>query len=348
MKRIILTGVGGPAGVNLVNSLRQAPEELYIIGTDINKYHLLWPDVNEKWLVPEFKDPNYIDKINELIDKTKAQMIHPQPDYEVLLLSRNRRKLHCKTFFPRHKTIEICQDKFKSAKIWKEKGITTSKSILIRNIGDIDKAIKAIGFPFWLRATRGFSSRGGALVRKRQTAEHWIGFWRSKGVLWDFMAQEYLPGRNIAFQSLWKNGKIVTSQARVRLEYIYPYLTPDGCTNTPVVAETIHDEKVNKITTLCVKAIDKEATGIFCIDLKENSIGIPVPTEINAGRFFTTSNFFTTAGINMPYYYIKLAFGEKLPKLKKYNAVEKDLLWCRHIDCPAVLMPVRRVKFSKI
>lgn len=343
-----MTGCGGPAGVNVIRSLREAPEKVYIVGTDINKYHLLWADTDEKWLVPEYTSSEYIDRINELVDSTSADMIMAQPDGEVYILSKYRRDLRCATFLPKHKTIEICQDKFKSAEIWEKAEITTTDSILVKSVSDIDRAIERIGYPFWLRATHGFSSRGSTLVENRATAENWIGYWRSRGVTWDFVAHNFLPGRNIAFQSLWKDGKLITSQARERLEYIYPYLAPSGCTNTPVVAKTIHDDKVNAIATRCVAAIDKHATGIFCVDLKEDIKGVPIPTEINAGRFFTTSYFFTNAGVNMPYYYIKLAYGEQLPKLKRYNAIEKDLLWCRHIDCPAVLVKDCDVKCSRI
>ena len=344
MKKMILTGCGGPAGVNVIQSLREAPEKVYIVGTDINKYHLLWANTDEKWLVPEYTAPEYIDKINKLIDRTESDMIHPQPDGELFILSKNRMKLHCATFLPKHRTIEICQDKFESAKMWKKAEITTTDSVLVKSISDIDRAVERIGYPFWLRAKHGFSSRGSTLVENMDTAVSWLEYWLSRGITWDFVAHKYLLGRNIAFQSLWKDGELITSQARVRLEYIYPYLAPSGCTNTPVVAKTIHDDKVNAIATRCVEAIDKQATGIFCVDLKENMEGMPIPTEINAGRFFTTSYFFTAAGVNMPYYYLKLGFGEELPKLKRYNAIERDLLWCRHIDCPAVLIKESDVK----
>ena len=348
MKKIICTGSGGPAGVNFVNSLRKAPEKFHIIGTDVNKYHLLWPDLDEKWLVPKYTSSEYLDKMNELIEKTKADFLHPQPDGEVKILSANRDEINCKTYLPAHKTIEICQDKFESAKIWKKAGLIVTTSVIINSLDDLDKVEKEIGHPYWLRATRGFSSRGSTLVEKRETAESWINYWRSRGVTWEFVAHEYLPGRNIAFQSIWKDGELITSQARERLEYIYPYLAPSGVTNTPVVAVTIHDEKVNKIATEAVKSIDKNATGIFCVDLKDNKDGVPLPTEINAGRFFTTSLFFTSAGMNMPYYYIKLAFDEEIPKLPKYNSVKKGMIWCRHIDCPAVLKEESDIHFPRI
>ena len=64
---------------------------------------------------------------------------------------------------------------------------------------------------------------------------------------------------------------------------------------------------------------------------------MPYPTEINAGRFFTTSYFFTKAGNNMPHIYVKMAFDEDIPPMSKYNSLPAGLYWIRHIDAPAVL-----------
>ncbi|MHA1898336.1 MAG: hypothetical protein ACTSU2_13155, partial [Promethearchaeota archaeon] len=66
-----------------------------------------------------------------------------------------------------------------------------------------------------------------------------------------------------------------------------------------------------------------------------------------AGRYFTTSYFFSKAGkeygipyANMPYMEIKLAFDEELPpNVKKYNILPEGLLWIRHIDCGSHLVP---------
>ena len=66
--------------------------------------------------------------------------------------------------------------------------------------------------------------------------------------------------------------------------------------------------------------------------MKEDSHGMPRVTEINCGRFFTTSNFFAHAGTNMPDIYIKLAFGEPIPHIAPYNPLPEDLWWIRMID----------------
>ncbi len=70
----------------------------------------------------------------------------------------------------------------------------------------------------------------------------------------------------------------------------------------------------------------------YCVDIKENSRSIPCVTEINIGRFFTTSNFFSAAGLNMPHMYLKLAFGEAIAEVPKVNPIPPDLYWVRGID----------------
>lgn len=337
MKRVLITGSGGPAGVNFVDSLRQADEQIYLVGADANRFHLCWPQTDAKYEIPKANSNEFIDKINELIEKESIGMVHPQPDIEVIVLSENREKINARTFLPARQTVKICQDKFMSSAYWNRDGLQTVKTIYVKNMNDLKEAERLFGYPYWLRASVGFSSRGSTLVERPETAKAWIDYWNSRGTDWKFIAQEYLPGKILAFQSIWKDGELITSQARERIEYLYHYLAPSGITNTPVIAKTVHRDDVNDIATKAVLSIDKKASGIFCVDLREDKNGNPVPTEINAGRFFTTSFFFTKAGINMPYYYVKLAYDEELPKLPKYNSIPAGTYWCRHIDCPGVL-----------
>ena len=346
MKRILITGAGGPAGVNFVKALKIAPEKMRLIGVDANRYFFYLIPTKKRYVVPSATAENYLETINMLIEKEKIEFLHPQPDIEVKVISENREKIKAKTFLPSKKTVQICQDKLESAKKWREKGVPTAKTIEINSEEDIELAIKELGKPLWIRARHGAGGKGSTLARNMETAVSWINYWRARGEKWEFIAQEYLPGRNLAFHSLWKNGELVTSMARERLLYIYPHLSPSGITGTPAVQRTIHDEKVNEIGTKAVLAIDPEFNGIACVDLKENSEGVPCATEINAGRMFTTSFFFAYAGKilygdyrgNIPYLYTKLAYGEEIPELPKYNVLPPDIYWIRHIDAPAKLV----------
>ena len=60
-------------------------------------------------------------------------------------------------------------------------------------------------------------------------------------------------------------------------------------------------------------------------------------TEINAGRFFTTSNFFAAAGLNMPDMAMKAATGAKLSQIG-LSPLDDDLYWIRNVDMNYVLV----------
>jgi hypothetical protein len=154
------------------------------------------------------------------------------------------------------------------------------------------------------------------------------------------MASEFLPGREFAWQSLWQDGQLITSQARERIEYVFGELTPSGQSSSPSVARTVSRDDVNEAGERAVRAASGRPHGIYCADMKENATGQPLVTEINAGRFFTTSNFFAHAGLNMPDMYVRLGLGEKLmSRPERYNPLPDDLYWVRMIDMGFALVP---------
>ena len=338
IKRILVTGAGGSPGVNFIKSLRHAPEEYHVVAVDANLHHLQWPDADRKFLVPPCSHPDYLDILNQIIAVEKIDLVHAQPDIEVRAISASRDRIHAKTYLPPHATIETLQDKYLTGKLWASAGIRSRPTAVVDSLSDITSASAEFGFPFWMRASSGAGARGSTLVTNQEVAVHWLSYWRARGEDWQFIAEEYLPGRDIAWSSLWENGQLITSQGRERLEYIYPHLAPSGRTGTPIVARTLNDAAVNEIAMRCVLAVDLKATGIFSVDLREDRDGRPIPTEINCGRFFTTSFFFTQAGLNMPYLYVKKAFGEEIPVTPQLNALPPGLHWIRHIDCPTVLI----------
>ncbi len=360
MKKILVTGAGGPAGVNVLRSLRDSGEDMRLYGTDISAYHVEFarPLLDDVFIVPRCTAPNYVEELNKIIDEYGIEFVHPQPDIEVKIISEKRERLHAKTYLPSKETVKICHDKNLSAEVWDKNGFPTVKSIVLRDetlIEDMNRAFQELGPNLWIRATQGAGGTGSTPCDSVDLGVHWIKYWRARGKNWIFIAQENLTGRNVAFQSVWKEGKLITSQARERLEYIYPYLAPSGVTGTPVVAATVNNDKVNEMATKAVLSIDKNASGVFCVDMKYDKDGIPMPTEINPGRFFTTSYFFSYAGkqynipyANMPYMLVKLGFGDPIPpETKQYSILPEGLHWIRHIDCSFHLIPKDKLMEEK-
>ncbi|MCC7162212.1 MAG: ATP-grasp domain-containing protein [Anaerolineae bacterium] len=337
MKRILVTGAGGSASSNFVASLRMAPEPFYIIGADVRPFHLALADAQESYLLPRASDHNFVSELNRLIKAREIDMVHAQPDSEVAVLSARRDEIPARLFLPSRSAIELCQDKLAFAQALQDRGVPVAQSFPVNAAEDLPPILDALlarADRVWLRATRGAGSRAALPVRRVDHARAWIEYWADmRGVGWgDFMASEFLPGREFAFSGLWHNGELVTSQARERIEYLYGQLTASGQTSTPSIARTVSRDDVNEIAARAVRAVDALANGIYSVDLKENTQGVPCVTEINAGRFFTTSNFFSAAGLNMPYLYVRLAFGEQTPPLPRYNVLGQGLYWVRMVD----------------
>lgn len=333
MIRILVLGAGGPAGVNFIRSLRDVGG-YRIHAWDSNPHHLEWPDADVRYLCPSDPD-ELVTRLRGYCDIHSIDVVHAQPDSLVRLLGANRR-LPAKTFLPSQQAIETCQDKRASLRAWKAAGLR-SGAHGIATAEDLTIGAERFGLPFWLRATEGAGGRGSTLVESVAQGEAWIAYWRARGVTWRFIAEEYLPGRNLAWMSVWRDGVLITSAARERLEYIYPGAAPSGVTGTTAVSRSIADAAVNEAAQRSVLAIDPRPDGVYCVDLKEDAAGRPCPTEINPGRFFTVSDFATALGVNMPDIYCRLALGLPFTAPAQLDAAPAGYLWMRHIDCPAVL-----------
>lgn len=343
MKRVLVTGAGGSAAINFIASLRMAPEPMHVVGVDVNRWHLELPDVDRRYVMPPCSSDDYIERLNHIIEDEQVELVHPQPDSEVRVISRNRESIRARTFLPAERTIEVCQDKARLNRVLADAGVPVPQSMTIGVPEDVDQALSRLdrgNGKVWLRATRGAGARGSLPISEASHGRMWIDYWtKVKGAGWgDFMACEFLPGREFAFQSVWKEGELITSAARERLEYVFGNLMPSGQSSSPSVARTVCREEVNETATRAVLAVDEDATGVFCVDMKENGEGVPCVTEINAGRFFTTSNFFTMLGVNMPYLYVLQALGEDVPRLPKHNAAPDNCYWIRLMDCGPVMV----------
>lgn len=337
MKRILVTGAGGNACQSFVHSLRMSGEPFHIVGMDNSPIHMECSDLQGRYLVPRCSDPGYVDAVNRIIKEEKIDFLHPQPDAEVAMISANRDKFACPVYLPNPNVIQVCHDKTITNQKLRDFSVPVPRSIQISNYQDLGQKffdIKRESDVVWVRAVAGAGSKAALPVKTYEQAANWIRYWEEMKGLGpqNFMVAEFLPGREFAFQSLWNKAELVTSMARERLEYVFASLMVSGQSSSPSIARTVHRDDVNTIAMNAIRALDPAPHGVYCVDIKENSRGIPCVTEINIGRFFTTSNFFSAAGLNMPYMYMKLAFGEKVAELPKVNPLPADLYWVRGID----------------
>ena len=338
MKRILVTGAGGSPSANFIRSLRAADEEYYIVGTDADKYYLQRAEVDARYLAPLASDPKYTDFLNYVIEKEKIEFVHAQNDVEVGFLSENREKINAKTFFPAKETVKILQDKFESFKLWEKAGIKVPKTKLIEGRDtDLAALLEEMGGSMWIRAISGAGGRGSLPVHDVKSAKNWLDFQEKNGS-WD-------EPETVTWMSLWKDGELVVAQGRKRLYWELAKISPSGVTGATGTGVTYSSDELDDIARRAVLAVDDKPDGLFGVDMAYDKNGIPNPTEINIGRFFTTHEFFTQAGLNMPEMFVKLGYGEDVPKLdKNTNPLPDDLVWIRGMDFKPVLSDMKTVE----
>lgn len=344
IRRILITGAGGAPSTNFIRSLKLSGERFLFIGVDCNKYYLARAETHERFLVPNVCDKEYLKVIKKIIANTKPDFLYCQPDQEILLLSKFRKALGVTTFWPSHTTIQRCQNKHISYEMWKRAGLTVPETMLIRRPRDLRLAFRKYGAPIWLRA---IISPGGGKDSFKATnvkeAESWIRFCEGWG---GFTAAQCLRKDSVTWMSIWKHGRLVVAQGRKRIYWEFGNRAPSGVTGITGTGITVSDPLVDTIAQKAILTIDHKPHGIFSVDLTYDLAGIPNPTEINIGRFFTTHLFFTEAGLNMPYIFLKAAFNERLPRIKKkINPLEPGLAWVRGMDMLPVL--TRETQFEQ-
>ncbi len=343
MKRILVTGAGGAPATNFVRSLRLVnDEQFHVIGTDADKYYLQRAETDEKLLLPNCSDPDYLPLLKQVIKEKDVGLIFAQPDAEIEYISEHREELGCRVCLPAKETVRICQDKFLSFEKWKEAGMTVPDTMMISTEDDLRAAFEKFGPKIWIRAVKGAFGKGSLPTDDYDQAKAWLDFQKGWG---SFSAAVCLRPESITWQSIWNNGELVVAQGRKRLYWEFANRAPSGITGITGTGVTIKDPELDELAQQTIFAIDQKPHGIFSVDMTYDVRGTPNPTEINIGRFFTTHLFFSAAGLNMPHIFVKLAYGEPLPDLpQKINPLPIDLAWIRGMDREPVLTTMQSVE----
>ncbi len=338
-KRVLVPGAGGPGAVNLTRGLKMAPEPIFTVGCDANPYYLQLALTDARALVPRASDEDrYIAAIAALVRDHGLNFVYPNSSIEMAVLTRRRDEIGAALFVPTLATQQIAASKWETWKAWTAAGIPVPRTRLIEREADIERAFDELpAGPIWFRGA-GIPGRGiGGAALPCTTplqARGWIDFYQGYG---GFIASEFLPGDNLTFLGVFRDGELLASQGRQRDLYVIPHVSPSGITGAPAVCHTVHRNDLNDLGHRAVLAIDPHYNGVAFVDFKGAADGRVLPTEINAGRFGTTHHFYTAAGANFPYFMLKVAFGETPPPLSRFDALPADLYWIRTLDAGPVL-----------
>jgi len=351
-KRILVTGVGGIGGTNFIRALRlaesQTKSKMFIVGTEFNPFYIEFPDVDFRARTPRHSDKAFLPTLKGLLKRFQLEFVHPHPSVEARVVSERRREFEAvgaKIYLPLSE--DIMPDKLRISQVLSSFNVPVPKTIHIKSKGDIDSAFKEMGSPLWMRTVSGAGGRLGLKVASTKEAGLWfkLNTLQGRADRSEFMLQEYLPGRDIAFDSLWFRGRLVTSFVRERLEYPLKHISLSGVTGTPSVAKIIHDEATNSAGSSAVRALNPEPHGFYSVDIKEEQGGHPKVTEVD-GKWHTTAPLwgyafgkaYNRSMYNIVQAYLELGYGEELSsELPQSNLFPEEHYLIRQMDSGIVL-----------
>lgn len=332
--RLLLTGAGSGPSENLAHSLRAGDRRLVILGCHHDRFSLRKSSGARNYLVCEPGHPRYLRSLARVVELERVDLVIPTSDGDVAALAG--RRAAGRVFLPSRRVVDLCQDKYELNRRLEAGGVAVPRTLPITGLSALDAVCRRLGRgrKLWCRIRNGSGSAGATPVGGVAQARSWIRYWHTmRGIDPSaFTLSEYLPGRDFGCQSLWRDGRLILLKVFERLAYVSVGGNPSGVSSAAALARTVRDPRVAETCVAAVRAIDRTASGVFGIDLKENAAGVPCVTEINAGRFLAGTNLLDLSGRhNMAVTYVRLALGGRVHIDDPFEAAE-DRYMVRSLD----------------
>jgi carbamoyl-phosphate synthase large subunit len=339
---ILVTGVGGPTPRSFVSSIIDSGTENYsFIGVDADPLAIgLYDNLSysKTYLVPRANDEQYWVEISKIIDRHNIEFAVVLPEVEVVEWSKRKERegLPCKAFISSFNPTEALVDKKKLHNILKDKNYIPSYCTFLNGSKSEDFLLD---YPFWVRGTVGSSGLGSL----KNNSEKELGEWmRINPLIDEFIASEFLPGRNLACKVLYMNGEIIRSACAERVTYIMSKVAPSGITGNTSFGRMINDKNLVTIADEAIGSVfsryQSKANGIFTVDFKEDSLGQPMITEINV-RFVAFVSALAMAGANLPLDYLEANLNpENFSYAYKHYEFSQGTIFLRDVDVKPIIM----------
>lgn len=284
---VLVTGAGGPAGINTVLSLKRS-KHFRVITTDIvdicegaflsNKHYVISPACRKE---------EFLRDLSNIIEKERVDVVIPTVDEEIVVLAKHSdsMSLHSRIIIHPKETIEICSNKFKTYE-YLEETIPDLIPEYSLDPGSLSSEI-VVKKPLISRGSRNVEV-GEKCLMKRESG---------------FFFVEYLPGREWTVDVVTdRDGNPLAIVPRIRLK------TRCGVS---VIGYVKLDNRIIEYTRKILSIL--KFTGPLNIQFKEDAGSNPKLLEINP-RFSGGLDISVSAGTNLPRILVEYWLFNKKPE----------------------------------
>lgn len=344
--KILITGVGGPTPRSFAISLKKYSKfkDATLIGTDINPFSvgLYQRELFEKsYVVPSATSSDYWNAIETIIKENNIDIAIILPELEVMEWSKRKEKsaLPCKALIPDFTMADLLVDKSKMTAVLKDLDIVPPSVTFSRDTENLKEVFDKLKSNFWVRSTSGTSGLGSLKVADELSLRNWIAI---NPNVQEFIASQFLPGRNLACKLLYYNGKLIRSACAERVNYIMAKVAPSGITGNTSFGRLLNEphlvEESIRAMDFLFQHTGAKKHGFFTVDFKEDENGKPYITEINV-RHVAFTQCFAAGGANFAADTVSLLDDDADFDFNyKMYEFEKDLIFLRDVDNLPILM----------
>ena len=344
--KILITGVGGPTPRSFAISLKKYSlfKDVELIATDVNPLSIgLYQKelFSKSFIVPPASSSSYWSVIETIIKENNITAAIILPELEVIEWSKRKEtnSLPCQVLLPDYSIAELLVNKSKMTAVLKDIDIVPLSVTFNRKTTDFKEVFEVLKGDFWVRSTSGTSGLGSLKVADELALKNWIEI---NPNVQEFIASQFLPGRNLACKLLYYDGKLMRSACAERVNYIMAKVAPSGITGNTSFGRLLNEphliEESIRAMDFLFQYTGANKHGFFTVDFKEDANGKPYITEINV-RHVAFTQCFAAGGANFAADTVHLLSSpHTFDTTYKMYEFEKDLIFLRDVDNLPILM----------
>ena len=342
---ILISGVGGATPRSIARRIRQLYPDSCIIGTDLHPkalgFHMMGL-IDKGYIVPRSSSKDYWAVTKNIIEENEIDFAFIQPEKEVIAWGNyyeRHQTFPCPVLIPPVKLAEALINKANMSEILEDTHFIP-KTLRISPTKPCHQEIKEkIGYPCWIRATEGSGGFGSLKLNNQQDLEAWLLIHKE---IQEFTVSEYLPGRHLANQMLYIDGKCIKNAGLECVEYVMANVAPSKVTGNTSFGRFLNEEKLLQFCEKCADEISGrlgvKPHGVLSFDLKEDANGGMKVTEINI-RHMAYTGIMASAGFDLVNDTIMHLTGRQHQiNNRGHYFFEKNYIFLRDVDIEPVLM----------
>ena len=338
---LLFSGIGGPTPLGLAKSVKAVWPEHRCIGIDASPWapSLYQSDVYDRtYRVPNAGDEDYWSRIERLVGKEEIDFAFVVPETEILVWARRSltHKLPCPILIPDLKLAEFCFDKLEVAELLSSHGLAP-RTIPVDVSSALANEFTGIEYPYWIRLKSGAGALGALKISSEKDLVTWLSIHVGRS---DFIASQFLPGRNYACKVLYVKGELIQSASAERIDYLLSQAAPSGISGMCARGRLLNrpdlvSKSKNALETISAH-LNTPLNGMFTVDFKEAESGSPLITEINI-RHVSFNEAFALGGANFAETTLRVFFDPKFRGAVSREFESEDY-FVRGVDAPLRLI----------